>query len=472
MLKGKGSQIAILYLIACIITALIGCVNGSLRMMFLTLVMMIGLPIVCSSFKRAISVVLLLYFVLDQVSFVVLGGTFKLYFVFSIILFFLFIKEWKYLPSSEILRGLLLWGVVCIIICAFSINRSSALTSYMAVVLQMMAALAIYLVLESNTLDLETLNTLCIKILYVMLIFGLVQYILYRATGIALGINVAITAGQLAVGQIPSFRYEGNAFGKFVGWGVIFCIPALVNLPRNRKKVYEIIMILGVIVSLMSITRAVLYAIVVTGPFVALWYIYKNKFAKVFKTTLVIAALAGFVIIAVQNNIFNLRGYSLYKLQNLFLNVQQATDDGSAGFRLESIKQGYEIWVSTKKNFLVGVGYLQAQGDLSHRGGMSEADVGGCEIIILGVSFGVIGLLLYLRTMLKIIYGCLKTSLQTAIGSMQQIWCERMAFCAIYYVALQAFTGSMLCPEFWMMFGIAAFVAKKSRRIGNASITS
>lgn len=401
---------------------------------------------------------LFLYFILDQVSFSVFGGTFKIYFLFSLFIIVFLFRFSSQIFHSGILRMLLFWMIISILICATCLTSQNALISYFGVVLQALSALAAFLLLVSGTLSLEDLDRIFSKILSVMMLFGLAQYFLYKIGGFVIGINLATAGVQLAVGQISGLRYEGNALGKLIGWGIIFCIPPLVNLGKKERKKYKYLLYLLLVVFVLSITRAVLYALVMISPIIALWYLYRKKATKVFKAVFAISVLIGALFFALEFNIFHLDGYSLYKLQNLFLNVEQANADGSAGFRLESMRQGVNVWISSAKNFLTGVGYLQAQGDLSHRGGLVQADVGGCELIILAVSFGIIGLIPYLYLIFNIFFKSLKSSLNPDFGKMHLIWCERMAFTSVFYLALQVVTGCMLCPEYWMMFGIAAYI--------------
>ena len=458
----QGKQIAYLYICCGMILAVIATLSGSILGGVAALIMVVSTPVVCASFRRAMSILILSYFILDQVSFSVFGGTFKIYFLFSFLVIALLFRFSSRIFYSRILRMLLFWMLFSIVICATCSTSKSALVTYLGVVLQILSALAIFLFLTSGTFSLEDLERIFVIILSVMIGFGLVQYLLYQLGGVVIGVNLNTAAIQLAVGQISGLRYEGNALGKLIGWGIIFCIPPLVNLEKEERKKYKYLLCLLLIVYILSITRAVLYALAMISPIIALWYLYRRKASKVFKAVFAISVLVGALFLALEFNIFHLEGYSLYKLQNMFLNYEQANADGSAGFRLESIRQGIDIWMSSPKNFLTGVGYLQAQGDLSHRGGLAVVAVGGCELVILAVSFGIIGLVLYLCLMFNVFFRSLKISRNADFGKMHQIWAERMAFSSVFYLALQAVSGCMLCPEYWMMFGIAAYINESS----------
>lgn len=462
MLRAKERQAVMFYVLASLTLVIMGIVMGNVLLAALSILVLLFMPIVCKSFKRELAIVLVMYFVLDQISFQVVGGTFRLYFVFSVVIIYLLFAYWKSIFASDILRALLSWVVVCVVLSLVSTSPTGSLLSFFSTILQMLSAFAIFFILYSKTISLREMDEVFVKILAITFVFGIIQFIIYKSTGIALGINESVVAGQLASGQIPGFRHEGNALGKLLGWGIIFCIPPLVNL-NNGKRKYNYILILLVVVFIMSITRTVLYGLTVTAVFAACWYIYRKKAGKVCKAILIFAILAMGLALLISLDVIQIQGYSLYKLQNMFLNIEETSQDGSARYRLASMKQGYDIWFSSIKNTWTGVGYSQARADMRYLGGVNNSEVGGCDLMNIGVSFGIIGLAMYLRVILKSFFNTLYATLSEQEEIYHRIWCERVIFALIYYVVLQALSGSMLVPEFWMTFGIGAYCSLRRK---------
>lgn len=459
MTNTRTKQFAVLYVFVAILLSMGGILMGSRNLFVLAFAMLAAFPFVCKSFVRAITVMLVMYFLMDQVSFQILGGTFRIYFFFSITIIIFLSNYWIDIFKSPIMRAMVVWVAVGVLLSLLCDEPVSSLVSFISTILQMLSGFAIYLLLISGLIDLSKLDKLFTVILFVMFGFGIVQLGIYRVAGIGLGLNPVVAAGQLSAGQIPSLRYEGNALGKLLGWGILFCIPPLINTENPHKKKYKYLLAFLLLFLIISLTRTVLYSLAITTGFAICWYTYRNKGFNFIKTLLFLAFLLVVTILLIQFNVIQLGDYSLYKLQHMFLGAEEASQDGSAGYRLESMKQGFTIWFSSLKNTLMGVGYARATADLSSVGGLTDAEVGGCDLISIGVSFGVIGLILYLRILWKTFGAGLKTILKTPNGSMRQIWSERALLAVMYYLVLQSLAGSMLVPEFWMTFGIMGYTA-------------
>ncbi len=467
----RGKQFALIYIFTMMALSVGGALIGSLMLLMASFTMLVALPVVCKSFERAVAFMFMMYFFMDQISFQILGGTFRIYFIFSIIIILMLSNYWENILESPIMCSLVLWVIVGILFCIISSSPIAALISFISTILQMLSGFAVYLLLASGVLNLAKIDRLFIIILSVMFGFGIVQLIIYRVTSIGVGLNPTIVAGQLAIGQIPSFRYEGNALGKLLGWGVIFCIPPLVSLEGTQKKKYKYLLMFLLVFLVISVTRTVLYALAFTIGFAICWYIYRKRGRSFLKIILFLILMTAVAILAIRFNIIRLGEYSVYKLQHMFLGVEEALQDGSAGYRLQSMKQGFDIWFSSLKNIFTGVGYARATADLSYIGGSSEAEVGGCDLVSIGVSLGVIGLVVYLRILLKAFVTGIKATLKMTSGSIQQIWSERILLAVVFYFALQSLSGSLLSPEFWMTFGIIGYVAQDLSLSGSVETT-
>ena len=438
----RGKQFALIYIFTMMALSVGGALIGSLMLLMASFTMLVALPVVCKSFERAVAFMFMMYFFMDQISFQILGGTFRIYFIFSIIIILMLSNYWENILESPIMCSLVLWVIVGILFCIISSSPIAALISFISTILQMLSGFAVYLLLASGVLNLAKIDRLFIIILSVMFGFGIVQLIIYRVTSIGVGLNPTIVAGQLAIGQIPSFRYEGNALGKLLGWGVIFCIPPLVSLEGTQKKKYKYLLMFLLVFLVISVTRTVLYALAFTIGFAICWYIYRKRGRSFLKIILFLILMTAVAILAIRFNIIRLGEYSVYKLQHMFLGVEEALQDGSAGYRLQSMKQG-----------------------------SSEAEVGGCDLVSIGVSLGVIGLVVYLRILLKAFVTGIKATLKMTSGSIQQIWSERILLAVVFYFALQSLSGSLLSPEFWMTFGIIGYVAQDLSLSGSVETT-
>lgn len=457
IINTSSKRFALLYILVTMVLSVGGFFMGNTSLIVAACAMLIAFPIVCKSFERAVTVMLVMYFLMDQMSFQILGGTFRVYFFFSIVIIAFFLHCWGSVLASPIMRALIFWVVIGVIFNLVSGSAVPALISFMSTILQMLSGVAVYLLLVSGLIDLSKLDRLFVMILFLMFGFGVVQMVIYKTTGIGVGLNPEVVAGQLAIGQIPSFRYESNTLGKLLGWGVIFCIPPIINMEGKKTRKYKYLLAFLLIFLIISITRAVLYALVVTMIVSVCWYTYRKKGGRFLKIASFLVVLAAVAMLAIRFDIIRIGDYSLYKLENMFLGSEEASQDSSAGYRLQSMKQAVDIWFSSPQSILTGVGYARATADLSYVGGATEAEVGGCDLVSIGVSLGIIGLVLYLRILLKLFLAGLKTALDTPGGSIQQIWSERVLFAAVFYTVFQALSGSLLCPEFWMTFAIGAY---------------
>lgn len=449
-----------MYTAASIILCISSIISGELYLLICGVVMMALAPVVCKSCSRFVAIVLSAYFVCDQIQFNFMGSTFKIYFIVSIILIFLHIKMAYRAITDNIIRNLTIWILAGIVLSLFSPNSSNALFTFCGVILQALSAYAIYLVLCSGEMNLEQLETTFYNIIKYALCFGYIQLIIYKISGIALGINPSVTLGQLAVGQVPSFFYEGNSYGKLLCWGIIFCIPGVVHAGSHQRK-YIALLFFQVLMLIMSMTRTATYAMVVALVFLAAWYVAQRySRSKFFKMIIACVALIALILGLVNSGIIQLDSYSSYKIENMF-NISDLESDVSAAYRMKSMEQGITIWRSSIRNFLAGVGYGQATGDLTSIGGSSMAEVGGSDIFTVAVSFGVIGLALYIYLFVKTIMNCIRIK-RYAIDETHLVWIERIFTWIIYFFAIGFMSGAMLRTEYWIVYGIAAYVLSDS----------
>lgn len=446
----------IISILFCVFSIVFSIVNSSPVIAIGSILFWVIISFICNEISTLYIFIIIIYFISDQLSISVGGSTFKIYFFLSIIIIILQFYNLNNCVSSRILRSLLVWLLLGMFLNIFNGGGLIASRTFLGVVLQSLSAFAIFMLLDTGRLNLEFLEKAIFLIIKIGLLFGFVQYVIYLATGQAIGLNPGVALGQLKIGQIPSFRFEGNSYGKLVCWGILFFLPNITRERSNRKEYVKWLWI-SLLMLIISMTRAAVYALIVAVVFFLIISVLNKRLNRVIGFFIPVIILLVFYVMMLNSGVITIGSYSLYKIQNFSVGHSDISSDGSANYRYTSMMRAIEVWHTNIKNTLIGVGYAQAEGDLTSIGGVSNAQLGGCDIVTLLSSFGIIGTIMYIKLYLGTIFSAFR-SLNNRSDFLEDIWVERIIYMLVYAFVLECLSGYMLCPEFWMTFGIAAFV--------------
>ena len=169
-----------------------------------------------------------------------------------------------------------------------------ALASSVYLFLNMLGSFSFYLLIQQKKIELDKIQKFIYYILLVNICFSIFQFILYKITGIPIGLGKDF-GWQLGISQIPGFRVEANTHGKLVCFSILYCIPPLI---RNYKiKNYKNLMGLSLIVAIISPTRSASYAMILTIVVFVIRYIYLKKNKNLIKYILILISFGSILLI-------------------------------------------------------------------------------------------------------------------------------------------------------------------------------
>lgn len=451
-IKYKRNQSEFIMLVCCaFLLTLIGVFRWSAITITASICVMIFAIFVAGRYRIFYIGMMAAWFILDQVYFDVLGGTFRIYFACSLLIIFILIKWLSNVLCVNNLLILVIFLAYILFTAIFSDYMLGAVKSSLFLILNSLTAFATFTMIYSGVLTELKFAEVLRKLLVISIVFGLFQFVLYRFTGNGIGFSPTTATQQLSVGQIPGFRTEANTHGKLVAWSIIFSLPPIIN-GVNRSK-YRNLLFLAVITLVISMTRSALYAMLITMLIMTLWYLWHKGVYSFFKIAPLVLALVLVVWIFSSSGLFGDLNYSLHKLNNLFLlTADSLKSDGSASYRLSSLKTGIEIWGQSFSTKLFGVGYGQTWATLS--GMIGETRTGATDIISILAGAGIIGLGLFVLLNLQTWKLVIKT-IQICSDN-RRVFAEQILFCSIYGFCIGFFSGSIQNPEFWIAIGCSA----------------
>jgi hypothetical protein len=459
--KRFGNAIPIILVLVSMILCLFALITNNPIIILGAMITLLISIWVKGNIKRFYIIVIITYFTTEQIYTKVFGGTFRLYFIISIFTILILFSGMKKAFNNRVLKGLLAIIAVLIFTSILSNNILGAFSSSIFVILNMLPAFAVFLILYAEVLSLHGFQDILFSVLLFSIIFGIFQWIFYKITGIPLVIS-ADGRPQLAGSQIPGLWTEANTYGKLVCWSLIYCIPAIIH---TKEKKFVILALLSLFTLIISPTRSASYAAIIAAIYGIYWYVKQRKTQKVIKIIAICICIIFIFLFLFQTGIINLEGYSTTKLQNFFVvDKTGLQNDSSGSFRLEDFEAAVRQWQQSFKTIVLGVGFGQAYANL--QGGTIYIRVGGNDIMSILVGTGLVGLLVFLISFLLqhfTLKKIIKRNIQfTIIG-------EQMMLLNIYGFIILFFSGILQTPEYWIVFGISAFLFFKN--IENMSLT-
>ncbi|MCD7763652.1 MAG: hypothetical protein LUI14_10755 [Lachnospiraceae bacterium] len=405
------------------------------------------------------------FFLMETITLQLFGGSFRIYFIFSLLTIFILLPNVKYLNGNIIIASVA-YIMALFISTIFSDSVSGAFTNTCSNILYICTAYAICLMMVAGIFEAnEIQETLC-NILLFIIIFGLIQYIIYYTTGISL-------LKGISEGQISGVSNEPNGHGKIVGMALAFSFPALVRMEPGRcKQKYKLLFTLSALTMIISIARNVLYSIIVTAIIMFCYYMPKrNVRNQLIKILFVCGVLVGVAVFLINSGVLRLGEWSTEKLQNLFItNIDDVLDDGSGSFRLPALMASIDSWLESVKTFLVGHGPGQAYALIN---GYYYTRVAGNGILAGLPGTGIIGEIPYVAMLiLPIIYAKKLSNILNFIESdaSDVSFSEQVMAIGIYVFVLDFISSAFYFAVMWTVVALGFYCETEYRRILNSEM--
>ena len=186
--------------------------------------------------RRFYDALLWFYFIGETLVVVVAGGNFKAYFLISILCFLLVMSRKEMLNRMLLSKVFVFESLWCLSFWFSTVLSNSIKGAFLNTIsfslYAMTSFLALYmLICKKMTIEQfqESLRTLIL----VIIVYGLVQLLLFKTIGLKLGLN-DFANSQMIGWQIPGFSKEANGHGKLVGFEIAYCLQMLID-NEDRK---------------------------------------------------------------------------------------------------------------------------------------------------------------------------------------------------------------------------------------------
>jgi hypothetical protein len=408
---------------------------------------------------------ILIIFTTELFSFKLLGGSMRIYYLLNFFILLKFTPMFRKLFNNQITQKLIIFCIVLIAVNLFSINIIGSISASLSLMLNVIGAFVAFFILTTEKVSFEKfINSLEIALL-INLLFGLFTLVLYQTTGIELGFT-EVAKIQLSQFQIAGFRTEANTHGKLACFVVAYCIPFVINQQADKSKKW--LFALAVITLVISPTRAATYALIVAIMVLVLGYLGNKKLDFLIKRFFIFIFIVLLVYSLFVFKIIDIGGYSLEKLNNFFVfSYAELNQDGSGGFRLESILEGLRLWSQNAETIFFGVGFGQTYSYLQLDQIYTRA--GGTELITLLSGAGLITVLLWCN----VVFSAIKQNIyniklfEERNNLKYKLLSESMLTVLVYIFTIGFTSGTMYVPECWLTFGLAAYlsvIAKNTKK--------
>lgn len=386
------------------------------------------------------------------------GGNFRVYFFISLMMMPSFaLNQLKKCTVTLTIRAQLAFIAVMFLSTMFSVNFKAALFNTFSCVLYLLTSWAVGGMLVSGKIHILDYQKLLFRIAFGIIAFGLIQYVLFRVTGIAL---VYQDNTQLVMGQIPGVSVEANGHGKLVGFAAAFAIPMFVQSKdaEIRKKGLWLLE-MCMITFFVSMTRNAFYAVMAVIFFSMFYYISnKKKRKRIANLLLPILAAALILYYLMVNGYMGIGAYSLIKLQRLFaLKYTDLLADGSGYTRVKILQGSLEAWMRNGKTFLIGSGPAQAY--IVENG--NQFRVAAVGIIATLPSIGIIGEIPYVLMLISPLYESMRAirlmKKDRECYDKQILLAEQTILLTVYLFAMDFVSPTYVYAEMWVVSALGIY---------------
>ncbi len=290
-----------------------------------------------------------------------LGGYLRPYHILTVVILALVLPFARSLFRSRVVRWVVLLNLASIISVLASETPGAAAISYALFALNSGAALAIAALFCSERVLFLKFPAWSMRVTVLICLIATLQAAGFRMTGANFGLSEAQNL-QIAAGYAPGLFNEANTFAKYLLTPLFFFLPYAVRR-LGPKAIYAFyIFLIGCL--LLNFMRSALAAAVITGAFLAIWYIRRGGALRLFLQGFVIAVGVGLVWVMFLGSGSGLGSYNVYKIHSL-LSLDALQSDGSWQFRAAAMEIAIEQTILDPIRILFGNGWGQVFGYLT-----------------------------------------------------------------------------------------------------------
>ena len=384
-----------------------------------------------------------------------LGGSLRIYHLFTPVVI---LSHYRFIPlmaKTKVFWALIGFLLVNALAAEFSEIPSEAYLSLGLLATNMSIAFAVALILISGHLNLEQVIRIALFVAIVGIMIGIVQLAVFKLDGLNWGLSESQQI-QVIMGFSSGFRTEANAFAKNLNVVFLLMLPTLLeNSNRRRSLLIACVLLLGMLTSL---TRSALYGLSITLVITYLWYQLSSRRGRLIAPrTLAILAIGGVMLFSFTAIVDHFNTYSAYKFSSFF-SPEEILHGSSSSFRLKSQKYLWDAFLTSDKTFWLGNGWGQVRFFAFGR----EFQAGGAETLVALGYGGVLGGLFYFLYQFAAIINVRRT-IGTEKNSDKTRFLEGVLMALIGVLVTGQINGSLIAPEYWMLFGMAMAVSVKGR---------
>jgi hypothetical protein len=360
------------------------------------------------------------------------------------------LKHVTLLFRSKVFLALLVFVGINLCAIVLSDTPSSALSSFSSFCANISVAMATALILLKGKVELTTLKKIILVVTLVSVLWGLLQIIAYRFTGVVLALSPGQIV-QIKIGFGPAFRTEANTFGKYMVFPFLLFLPDFIE--HRTKKYITLIFLVFVVGILMNFTRSAIYGMFFVVPFIFFWYARSRKLSLLTQKSMKLTAAIALLLALMLGGFLNMSEYGLYKIENFF-NQEEVFEGGSSGFRLQMMKLVVDDALRNTSKMIIGNGWGQTH---VYYNGLDIQAGGGDIVNVLGFS-GLFGVFSYLFYMLITFISVRKSAL-TSFDDEKRKFAEGLMFALVGVFFTSQFSGYLISPEYWLIIGLGIYLS-------------
>jgi hypothetical protein len=350
-------------------------------------------------------------------------------------------------------------------LCAIILSDApgSALASFFSVCANISVSIATALILLEEKVSLASFRKIILLVTLASVLWGLVQIIAFRFTGVVLALSVEQIA-QIEAGFGPAFRTEANTFGKYMLFPFLMFLPDYIEQKSNKKiGLFYLFFVVGIF---MNFTRASIYGILFSLPFIFIWYVRSGKFFLLSQKSIRSSIAIALALSLMLGGFINMSEYGLYKIENFF-NQEETLDGGSSAYRLQMMKLVVDDTLENTSKMIIGNGWGQTHFYYNGR----EIQAGGGDILNVWGFSGLLGVFSYLLYMLAS-FTCVKKTARHCLDDEKRRFAEGLMFVLIGSFCTAQISGFIITPEYWMLIGLCLYLSIDGRKRCRSSLAN
>jgi hypothetical protein len=408
---------------------------------------------------RNVSRLFLVILLVTEFYYIPIGGGFaRIYHFFALLVVLLHAGRLPRLLRSPVLGGLLLFIAVNFVAVGLSDDQDRAMASFLGFSGNVLVALAVALILQSERLSVAQFKRLVLGVTLVSVGWGAIQIAVFRVAGLNLALSPE-QHSQIAIGFGPGFRTEANTFGKYMVFAFLFFIPDYVASRRERSQRIGWAYAVFCVGILMNFTRSAVLGTVIGLCLVVFWYGKRGLLQPLLRRGLVLAIPLAVGVALLLTGALGVSEYAKYKIANLFEKDELVSGESSE-YRLQMMQVVLENTLASPKKLVIGNGWGQTRATVND----VEVQAGGGDgVNVLGYA-GIVGVAAYVGYMFLALLAARAVARRDADRERARFAQGTMfALFGLFFTA--QVSGVLIAPEYWLLVGSCIHLGVRRRAV-------